>query len=120
MKRMIYQHKVRMEPVPVFGAFDCPDAGQAMPKRSRSTTAIQALNLMNSRFVLERSSAFAKRLENDRPGSYQDQITLAFELLVSRSPSETEMRACLEVAESSGMTMVCRALLNSSEFLFIP
>ena len=33
LRRMIYSHKIRMEPVPVFGAFDCPDAGQAMPQR---------------------------------------------------------------------------------------
>ncbi len=47
MKRMIYAHKVRMERVPVFGAFDCPDAGQPMSRRNQSTTAIQALNLFN-------------------------------------------------------------------------
>ena len=40
-RRMIYAHKIRMEPVPVFGAFDCPDAGQPMPKRSQSTTAFR-------------------------------------------------------------------------------
>ena len=38
-RRMVYAHKLRMEPGGVFGAFDCPDAGQAAPKRSRSTTA---------------------------------------------------------------------------------
>ncbi|MBC7967856.1 MAG: DUF1553 domain-containing protein, partial [Fuerstia sp.] len=61
MRRMIYSHKVRMEPVPVFGAFDCPDAGQATPRRGRSTTAIQALNLLNSPFVLERADKLATR-----------------------------------------------------------
>ena len=49
-RRMIYQHKIRMEPVPIFGAFDAPDAGQTMPRRKQSTTAIQALNLFNSSF----------------------------------------------------------------------
>ena len=52
-RRMIYAHKVRMEPVPVFGAFDCPDAGLPTPRRSQSTTAIQALNLFNSPFVID-------------------------------------------------------------------
>ena len=61
MRRMIYSHKVRMEPVPVFGAFDCPDAGQATPRRGRSTTAIQALNLLNSPFVLDRADKLATR-----------------------------------------------------------
>jgi hypothetical protein len=62
MRRMIYSHKVRMEQVPVFGAFDCPDAGQSMPRRGRSTTAIQALNLFNSPFVNDRAEKFAARI----------------------------------------------------------
>ena len=39
-RRMVYMYKVRMEQDPVFGVFDCPDAGQAAPVRPRSTTAI--------------------------------------------------------------------------------
>jgi len=39
---MVYALKVRMVPDGVFGAFDCPDAGQVCPKRSRSTTPIEA------------------------------------------------------------------------------
>jgi len=37
-RRMIYAHKVRMEQDDVFGAFDCPDAGQSMARRRQSTT----------------------------------------------------------------------------------
>ena len=37
-RRMIYAHKVRMISVDIFGAFDCPDAGQMKPNRPRSTT----------------------------------------------------------------------------------
>ena len=32
-RRMIYAHKVRREPEAVFGAFDCPDAGQSTAVR---------------------------------------------------------------------------------------
>lgn len=62
---MIYAHKVRREPESVFGAFDCPDAGQSTSRRRESTTPIQALNLWNSRFTLERSSAFARRVRHE-------------------------------------------------------
>ncbi len=120
MRRMIYSHKVRMEPVPVFGAFDCPDAGQSMPRRSRSTTAIQALNLLNSQFVVDRGSAFAKRLETENPGNIQQQLNRAFELTMGRMPKESEREACMAVIDKHGLTTVCRVLLNSSEFLFIP
>ncbi len=38
-RRMIYMTKIRQEQDDVFGAFDCPDGGQTIPQRSRSTTA---------------------------------------------------------------------------------
>src|SRR3954469_22056659 len=41
-RRMVYMTKVRMEHDAVFGVFDDPDAGLVCPKRSRSTTPIQA------------------------------------------------------------------------------
>ncbi len=52
LRRMIYAHKVRREREAVFGAFDCPDAGQSTAHRRESTTPLQALNLFNSRFTL--------------------------------------------------------------------
>jgi hypothetical protein len=39
-RRMVYMAKVRMEHDPVFGNFDCPDAGLPTASRGRSTTAI--------------------------------------------------------------------------------
>ena len=52
-RRMVYAHKVRREREAVFDAFDCPDAGQSTALRRESTTPIQALNLLNSRFTLD-------------------------------------------------------------------
>ena len=40
-RRMIFMTKVRQEQESVFGVFDCPDASQSVPKRSRSTTPLQ-------------------------------------------------------------------------------
>ncbi len=120
LRRMIYSHKVRMEKVPVFGAFDCPDAGQSMPRRSRSTTALQALNLFNSQFVLERSERLAQRITTEFPSSKADQIDRLFLLTTGRRPVEEERTACVQVAEQHGLATVCRAILNSSEFLFLP
>ncbi|MGZ0174845.1 MAG: DUF1553 domain-containing protein, partial [Planctomycetales bacterium] len=59
-RRMIYMTKVRQEREHVFGAFDCPDASMGVPKRSRSTTPLQALNLFNSHFVMQQADLFAK------------------------------------------------------------
>ena len=61
-RRMIYQFKPRSQGDPTFGAFDCPDAALAVPRRNVSTTALQALNLLNSRFVIRQAAFFAERL----------------------------------------------------------
>jgi Protein of unknown function (DUF1553) len=120
LRRMIYAHKVRMEPVPVFGAFDCPDAGQAMPKRSQSTTAIQALNLFNGPFVAEQSRAFAARVEREAGTSVAEQVDRAYLLALGRKPTDAEADACREVVGQHGMATLCRVIFNSNEFLFIP
>ena len=115
---MIYSHKVRMESVPVFGAFDCPDAGQAKPQRSQSTTAIQALNLFNSPFVNQQAGALAKHVAEE--GEVRGQIERLFQCTFGRQPSSVESAAAVKVVEQHGLNVVCRVLLNSNEFLFIP
>ncbi len=120
LRRMIYAHKIRMEPVPVFGAFDCPDAGLPTPRRSQSTTAIQALNLFNSPFVISQADAFADRVRRDSGGSIDRQITLAFRLALGRAPREDERASVTEVVEQHGLATLCRVLLNCNEFLFVP
>ena len=120
MRRMIYAHKVRMEQVPVFGAFDCPDAGQAMPVRSQSTTAIQALNLFNSPFIYDRACRLAERILEEQPDDVAAQVDLAFQLLLCRNPSDKERRACMALTSQHGLPTVGRVLFNSNEFLFMP
>ena len=65
-RRMIYMTKIRQEQDPVFGIFDCPDGGQVMPSRSRSTTPLQALNLLNSGFMLQQAQILADRIRDRR------------------------------------------------------
>ena len=120
MRRMIYSHKVRMEQVPVFGAFDCPDAGQSMPRRGRSTTAIQALNLFNSPFVSDRADQFAARVMAAHPERTEAQVVAAFQLALGRAPRESELAASSEVVNRHGVSTLCRVLFNTNEFLFIP
>jgi hypothetical protein len=120
MRRMIYAHKIRMEPVPVFGAFDCPDAGLPTPRRSQSTTAIQALNLFNSSFVIDQADAFAKRVQTEAGESVEQQAALAFRLAVGRPLTAAEKGPVLNAIRTHGLSTLCRALFNSSEFLFIP
>ncbi len=119
-RRMIYAHKVRREPETVFGAFDCPDAGQSTARRIESTTPIQALNLFNSVFTLEQSAAFATRIQHEAGTDPAKQITLAYQLSLSRPPTATELADTTPLIQSHGLPALCRALFNSNEFLFVP
>jgi hypothetical protein len=120
LRRMVYAHKVRREPEAVFGAFDCPDAGLSASRRSESTTPIQALNLLNSRFMLDQSDAFATRIKREAGEGASGQIRRAYLLAVGRSPDPAELSDALAVVEVHGASAFCRAMLNSNEFVFVP
>jgi hypothetical protein len=118
-RRMIYMTKVRMQQDETFGAFDCPDGGQIAPKRMRSTTPLQALNLLNSEFVLQQTGFFAERLQREAGKSPKAQVRLAFELAYNRAPDSKEMTAALGFVEQHGLKLFCRAIFNSNEFIFV-
>jgi hypothetical protein len=118
-RRMVYMTKVRMHVDPTFGVFDCPDGGQVAPKRSRSTTPLQALNLLNSAFVLDQAKALAQRLKRESGDDVAAQIKLGFQLVYQREPSEGETAACVQVVRQQELLVLCRALLNSNEFVFV-
>ena len=79
-RRMVYQFKPRSQPDPTFSAFDCPDAALVAPRRNVSTTALQALNLLNSRFVIQQATCLARRLEAESGPDPARQVELAFRL----------------------------------------
>ena len=120
LRRMIYAHKVRREREAVFGAFDCPDAGQSTARRRESTTPIQALNLFNSRFTLEQADAFAARVKAEAGNDSVKQIRRAYQLALSRNPTAGDMADARPVFAAHGLPTLCRALFNSNEFLFMP
>src|SRR4029077_703614 len=83
-RRMIYQFKPRTQQDGVFGAFDCPDATQTMPRRNRSTTALQALNLSNDPFIQDQSEPCAARLRKEVGTDAKGQVCRAFALAFGR------------------------------------
>ena len=119
-RRMIYMTKVRQEKDSVFGTFDCPDASQTVPKRSRSTTPLQALNLLNSSFVIEQAGFFASRLNEQAAESTEDKVRVAFELCFGRTPTKQEQADSIAFIEQAGLPQFCRAMLNANEFVFVP
>ena len=119
-RRMIYAHKVRREPETVFGAFDCPDAGQSTAVRRASTTPIQSLNLFNSQFTLTQSEAFAKRAARETGSDTAAQVKRIYQLALNRDPSMDELQDAIPAVSAHGLSTLCRAIFNSNEFLFLP
>jgi len=115
-RRMLYQERMRRVDDRMFTAFDFPDCGQVRAKRPVSTTPLQALNLMNSDFVIEQSKYIAERAEKEAGEDRGAAVRRAFELLLSREPSSEELAACEDV----DLTLVCRSLINSNEYAFLP
>ena len=118
-RRMVYQSKPRSELDTFFGAFDCPDAGQAQPKRTVSTTPLQALNMLNGDFLLDQAARFAKRVQQEAGDDSARQVSRAVLLAFGREATPTEIEAGRSLVEKHGLPMLCRSLYNASEFITV-
>ena len=119
-RRMIYQERMRRVDDQIFTAFDFPDCGQVRAKRPVSTTPLQALNLMNSNFVVDQAKHLANRAKGESKGNLTKSVVRAFELIFTRKPKKEEFDASIQIARVDGLEIVCRALINSNEFAFLP
>jgi hypothetical protein len=67
--------------------------GQIQPRRNSSTTPLQALNLLNSAFLLEQSAAFAERLQREAGSVVSAQVQRAYALAFARDAEPEELIA---------------------------
>ncbi|MHB8521141.1 MAG: DUF1549 and DUF1553 domain-containing protein [Limisphaerales bacterium] len=118
-RRMIYQFKPRMQQDAIFGAFDCPDGAQIAPRRNTSITPLQALNLLNSGFIIRQSEFLAARLRHEAGADPDAQVRRAFQLAFSRAPARRELVSSARFIHREGLAAFCRALFNANEFMFV-
>jgi hypothetical protein len=118
VRRSVYVFARRNLRYPFLEAFDLPDSNLSCPKRERSTTAPQALALLNSADVTEAAKVLAGRLEQEWP-SREGQIVQAYRLALGRRPTEAEGRLAREFLAVSPLSELCRALFNVNEFVYI-
>jgi len=117
-RRSVYRFVFRTVPDPLMQLMDCPDASQHAPKRESSVTALQALAMLNNRFLVRQSERLAKRLRYES-SSLSTQVRELFELAYHRDPEPEEGRLVLALAREHGLANACRVILNSSEFIFL-
>ena len=113
--------------------FDAPDPNECY-RRTRSVIPQQALALTNSKLVHDHAAAMAKRLgapvyDPASPGNTAF-ITAAFEQILTRPPSRTELAECEAFlkqqaaatpkdGEARARQSLVRALLNQNDFLTV-
>jgi Protein of unknown function (DUF1553)/Protein of unknown function (DUF1549) len=141
-RRSVYIFVKRNSRYPMMEAFDMPDTHESCPRRDITTTAPQALAMLNDRVALEWARAFAGRaLAAGEP------VDAAFRLAYSRQPDgwekdtaatflekqkrviaarpasdklalPTATPAGMDPASAAAFVDFCQMLLNSNEFVY--
>jgi hypothetical protein len=141
-RRSIYVLAKRNMRYPLFDAFDWPDMHNSCARRLTTTTAPQALLLLNGDLALERGQALAARLRERFGDDEMRMLVQGYRLAWGRQPSAAEIQLGLrfldmqsealqtrrladgaamnrEAVRRAALADFCHALLNTNEFLFI-
>ena len=118
-RRTVYRMNVNSAKSPLLENLDCPDPSTKTPKRSVTTTPLQALSLMNNSFVLRQARHFAERLAREAGNDLSQQVILAHRLAFGRPPKPAEIARASAFGATHGMENVCWTLVNASEFLYL-
>jgi hypothetical protein len=117
-RRSVYRFIFRTLPDPFMECLDCPDGAQLTPVRSASVTALQALSLLNDKFVVRQTEHIARRVAHEQ-SDVGPQVNELYRLLFGRSPTPQEAEEVAAYAARHGLANACRVLVNTSEFIFI-
>ncbi|MBI3857324.1 MAG: DUF1553 domain-containing protein, partial [Planctomycetes bacterium] len=90
-RRTIYTKVHRNTRDPLLDAFDAPETFSSIPARNSTTTATQALLMINGRWPLERAQAFARRLKAAGASTSPDLVRAAYRIAFGRLPSPDEL-----------------------------
>ena len=123
-RRSIYVYVKRNLRYPLFAAFDAPDRNEACSRRFETTTAPQALMMLNEKLYMEKGKLFAERVTREAGSDPDKAIDQAYLIAFSRRPTSEEREAGLKFLRthskpSDALADYCHALLNLNEFLYV-
>jgi hypothetical protein len=135
-RRSIYVLAKRNLRYPLFDVFDYPDMHNSCARRSQTTTAPQALLMLNGDFTLERAQAWSTALTRKLPGDAAGQVNMAYQMAWGRVPTREEIEDGVKFIESqadglrasgkntdeaqaAALADFCHAVLNANEFLYV-
>lgn len=117
-RRSLYRTCVRSGTSPLLDVLDCPDPSVATPRRSVTTTPLQALTLLNNKFVEHYAASFAERLKREA-GDPAGQVRRAYALAFARAPTTAETQFGMKYIADHGLAEYCLVLINLNEFIFV-
>ena len=124
-RRSVYVAVKRNLRYPLFTLFDSPDRVEACSRRFVTTTAPQALTLLNDQIVLGHAKAFAGRVINDVGNDPAKVIDRVFIDAFGRKPASEEQTAAMEFLKKHkgpfnvAAEDLCHAMVNLNEFLYV-
>jgi len=122
-RRSIYVLNKRNKLRTMMNKFDTPDLHNSCHMRDVTTTALQALSLMNGEWPLTRAESFAERLLKIESDGVEKRIVAAYEIALGRTPEVEEIQLAQSfIEEPSSLESwvdLCHVLLNTNEFIYI-
>ncbi|MFN9713526.1 MAG: DUF1553 domain-containing protein [Planctomycetota bacterium] len=124
--RSVYLIVKRSLKVPFLETMDFANRSSPEGVRPITTTAPQALLLLNDPWIRDQSMALVARLRSDTGNDSPAMVVRLWQLAYQRTPSDDEIKLALEFLgepepsdEDASWISLCRAVLNSNEFLYI-
>ncbi len=117
-RRSVSRFIARSSQEPFMETLDCADPSEMIARRNQTLTALQALALLNNKFVLAMTKHFSERLRSTQ-GDLPDQIDLAYRLAIGRPLTGGELERLSAYGREHGLANTCRVILNLSEFVFV-
>ena len=124
-RRSVYVFVKRNLRYPLFALFDAPDRNETCSRRFITTTAPQALALLNDNIVLSFGKELANRVTKEVGTDREKFVDRAFRLTIGRpatSEENTAMRGYMARHKGTAPEAaidLCHALLNLNEFLYV-
>jgi uncharacterized small protein (DUF1192 family) len=118
-RRSLYRTWLRTGTSPLLDVLDCPDPSVATPRRSVTTTPLQALALLNNKLMEHAAQKFAERLKREAGDDAAAQVRRAYLLAFSRPAAEDEVQFGTKFIAERGLAEFCLVIFNASEFLYV-
>ena len=112
-KRSVYLPIVRGAVPEILQVFDFPEPSIIAGQREVTTVATQALYMMNSEFVIDRSAALAQLLLDDDSLDDAARVNLAYRLTLSRRPTDAERQSSLQYVTETATSLTDAASSSS-------